>query len=43
MTAMRNFATDRVFVAVVLAAGVGFLLFGVVSAASRLLLAKWMR
>ena len=43
MTAMRNFAADRVFVAVVLAAGVGFLLFGTVSVASRLLLARWMR
>ena len=43
MTAMRNFATDRVFVAVVLAACVGFALFGVVSLASRLMLAKWMR
>jgi ABC-type nitrate/sulfonate/bicarbonate transport system permease component len=43
MTAMRNFATDRVFVAVLLAACVGFLLFGAVSAGSRLLLARWMR
>ena len=43
MTAMRNFATDRVFVAVILAACVGFALFGAVSAASRLLLARWMR
>lgn len=42
MTAMRNFATDRVFVAVLLAAGVGFALFGAVSLASCLLLAKWM-
>ena len=43
MTAMRNFAADRVFVAVILAACVGFLLFGTVSLASRLLLARWMR
>ena len=42
MTAMRNFATDRVFVAVLLAACVGFGLFGAVSIASRLLLARWM-
>lgn len=43
MTAMRNFAADRVFVAVILAACVGFALFGTVSLASRLLLARWMR
>lgn len=43
MTAMRNFATDRVFVAVTLAALVGFALFGAVSLASRVLLARWMR
>ena len=43
MTAMRNFATDRVFVAVLLAACVGFALFGAVSLASRVLLARWMR
>ena len=42
-TAMRNFATDRVFVAVLLAACVGFALFGAVSLASRLLLSRWMR
>jgi len=42
-TAMRNFATDRVFVAVMLAACVGFALFGSVSLASRLLLSRWMR
>lgn len=42
-TGMRSFATDRIFVAVLLAACVGFVLFGAVSLASRLLLAKWMR
>jgi len=43
MTAMRNFSPERVFVAVLLAACVGFALFGAVSLASRLLLARWMR
>lgn len=43
MTSMRTFSTDRVFVAVILAACVGFVLFGAVSAVSRLLLARWMR
>jgi NitT/TauT family transport system permease protein len=43
MTSMRTFSTDRVFVAVILAACVGFVLFGSVSAVSRLLLARWMR
>lgn len=41
-TALRNFQTDRVFVAVALASTVGFALFGAVSAASRLLLGRWM-
>jgi len=41
--AMRSFATDRVFVAVLLAACVGFVLFGTVSLASRVLLARWTR
>ena len=43
MIAMRNFATARVFVAVLLAACVGFLLFGMVSLTSRVLLARWIR
>ncbi len=42
-TALRNFQTDRVFVSVLLAAAVGFAVFGTVSLASRLLLARWMR
>jgi ABC-type nitrate/sulfonate/bicarbonate transport system permease component len=42
-TALRNFQTDRVFVSVLLAAAVGFAVFGTVSLVSRLLLARWMR
>lgn len=42
-TALRNFQTDRVFVAVLLAAAVGFAVFGLVSLASRVLLGRWMR
>lgn len=42
-TALRNFQTDRVFVAVALASFVGFALFGTVSLASHLLLRRWMR
>jgi NitT/TauT family transport system permease protein len=42
-TALRNFQTDRVFVSVLLAAAVGFAVFGTVNLASRLLLARWMR
>jgi NitT/TauT family transport system permease protein len=42
-TALRNFQTDRVFVAVLLSACVGFSVFGLVSLTSRLLLARWMR
>jgi NitT/TauT family transport system permease protein len=42
-TALRNFQTDRVFVSVLLAALVGFAVFGAVSLMSRLLLARWMR
>ena len=42
-TALRNFQTDRVFVSVLLAAAVGFAVFGSVNLASRLLLARWMR
>ncbi|MCE2884003.1 MAG: ABC transporter permease [Planctomycetaceae bacterium] len=42
-TAMRNFQTDRVFVAVVLAACVGFALFGLTSLVSRAVLGRWMR
>lgn len=42
-TAMRNFQTDRVFVAVVLAACVGFALFGLTSLAARVVLGRWMR
>lgn len=42
-TALRNFQTDRVFVSVLLAAGVGFAVFGAVNLSSRLLLARWMR
>lgn len=42
-TALKNFQTDRVFVCVLLAAGVGFLLFFLVSALSRSLLARWTR
>ncbi|MFM7260166.1 MAG: ABC transporter permease [bacterium] len=41
-TAMRNFQTDRVFVAVVLAACVGFALFGLTSLVSRVVLGRWM-
>ena len=43
MTSLRQFKTDRVFVSVVLAACVGFAMFGLVSLASRVLLARWMR
>ena len=42
-TALRNFQTERVFVSVLLAAGVGFAVFGTVSLASRVFLARWMR
>jgi NitT/TauT family transport system permease protein len=42
-TALRNFQTDRVFVSVLLAAGVGFAVFGCVAIASRVALTKWMR
>ncbi len=42
-TGLRNFQTDRVFVSVVLAALVGFTVFGAVSLASRLLLSRWTR
>jgi NitT/TauT family transport system permease protein len=42
-TALRNFQTDRVLVAVLLSACVGFSVFGLVSLTSRLLLARWMR
>ena len=43
MTSLRQFQTDRVFVSVALAACVGFALFGFVSVASRVLLARWTR
>jgi NitT/TauT family transport system permease protein len=43
MTSLRQFQTDRVFVSVALAACVGFALFGLVSVASRVLLARWTR
>lgn len=42
-TALRNFQTDRVFVAVALASTVGFALFGAVSLASHVFLRRWMR
>ena len=42
-TALRNFQTERVFVSVLLAAGVGFAVFGSIALASRLLLVRWMR
>jgi NitT/TauT family transport system permease protein len=42
-TALKNFQTDRVFVCVLLAASVGFLLFFLVSFLSRSLLARWTR
>lgn len=42
-TALRNFQTDRVFVSVLLAAAVGFAVFGTINLASRMLLARWMR
>ncbi len=41
MTGLRNFQTDRVFVAVLLAALVGFALFALVSVSSSLLLRRW--
>ena len=43
MTALRSFQTDRVFVCVLLSALVGFVVFGGVTLASRLLLGRWMR
>ena len=42
-TALRNFQTERVFVSVLLAAGVGFAVFGCVALASRVILTRWMR
>ena len=42
-TDLRNFQTARIFSSVVRAACVGFALFGTVSVAGRLLLARWMR
>ena len=42
-TALRSFQTDRVFVSVLLAALVGFTVFGFVSLMSQVLLARWMR
>lgn len=42
-TALKNFQTDRVFVCVLLAASVGFLLFFLVALLSRSLLARWTR
>ena len=42
-TALRNFQTERVFVSVLLAAGVGFAVLGSIALASRILLVRWMR
>ncbi len=42
MTGLRSFRTDRVFVAVLLAALVGFVVFGCVGVLSRLLLRRWL-
>ncbi len=42
MTGLRTFRTDRVFVAVLLAALVGFVVFGCVGLLSRLLLRRWL-
>ena len=41
MASLREFRTEKVFAAVLLAAAVGFLLFGAVSGLSWLLLRKW--
>lgn len=42
-TALRNFQTERVFVSVLLAAGVGFSVFGLVSLSARAFLSRWTR